>query len=376
MGISKHEYRSGARRKALSMVILLAVLAACGGSTSDNTTTIATQDGSTTVGASTTPTETTAATEDSGGEGLDIAGISFGTTADAGFNFLGVTAVEEIGVENDVRTSFSERVEVADSARVAREFIADGFDIVLFHGGVYLPIAEELAAESPETVFISHGSGPLENPVENRWHIGRAPAYNSGFYLNGYLAGKVTTTGTVAFLGAIDFPDAIAAVNSFFLGAQDANPDVTLLHTFTGEWDDPVIGRQAAEALIAQGADVIVPFVDQAIAGIAEAATEAAVPVFFTAQYTEKPDLAPDHYLTSAVWEFSNTLTEIYDEIGAGTRDGYIEISPVTGGTSLGAVYNVPADVEEEVQSIFDAFASGEREIPAPPNDVIDDLSD
>jgi basic membrane protein A len=282
-----------------------------------------------------------------------------------------VSAVEDIGAEYGVRTSFSERVEVADSGRVAREYIADGFDIILFHGGVYLPIAEELSLESPETVFISHGSGPLETPADNRWHIGRAPAYNSGFYLNGYLAGKMTTTGTVAFLGAVDFPDAIAAVNSFFLGARDANPDVGLLHTFTGEWDDPVIGRQASEALIAQGADVIVPFVDQAIAGVAEAATEASIPVYFTAQYTEKPDLAPDHYLTSSVWEFSTTLDQIYNEIGAGTRSGYIEISPETGGTSLGEVYNTPPELADEVQSIFDAFASGEREIPAPPNDAV-----
>ena len=80
---------------------------------------------------------------------------------------------------------------------------------------------------------------------------------NEGSYLVGWVAGKMTESNVVGFIGGMDIP----VINDFYVGyaqgAKDANPDVKVVKNYTGDWSDTNLGAECGQALAAQGADII-----------------------------------------------------------------------------------------------------------------------
>jgi simple sugar transport system substrate-binding protein len=81
--------------------------------------------------------------------------------------------------------------------------------------------------------------------------------FYEGAYLLGILAGKMTKTNTLGFVGSFPIPEVIRNINAFTLGAQSVNPAIKTKVIWVSSWYDPGKERQAAEALVAQGADVM-----------------------------------------------------------------------------------------------------------------------
>jgi simple sugar transport system substrate-binding protein len=81
--------------------------------------------------------------------------------------------------------------------------------------------------------------------------------FYEGAYLLGVLAGKMTKTNTLGFVGSFPIPEVIRNIDAFTLGAQSVNPAIKTKVIWVSSWYDPGKERQAAEALVAQGADVM-----------------------------------------------------------------------------------------------------------------------
>ena len=81
------------------------------------------------------------------------------------------------------------------------------------------------------------------------------PRFEEGFYLIGVLAGQMTKSNTLGFIGSFPIPSVVRNVDSMTLGAQSVNPKVTTKAIWVNTWYDPGKERQAADTLIAQGAD-------------------------------------------------------------------------------------------------------------------------
>jgi basic membrane lipoprotein Med (substrate-binding protein (PBP1-ABC) superfamily) len=78
-----------------------------------------------------------------------------------------------------------------------------------------------------------------------------------GAYLNGVIAGKMSKTKTLGFIASFPVPEVIRNINAFTLGAQSVNPAIKTKVIWVNSWYDPAKERQAAETLVAQGADVM-----------------------------------------------------------------------------------------------------------------------
>jgi basic membrane protein A len=256
-----------------------------------------------------------------------------------------------------------------DAERVAREYISDGVDVVGFHGGQFITVVQTLAAEFPDTVFIAESSGSLADQPDNVWNIARY--FAPGFYVQGALAALQSETGTVAFLGGIDIPDYKAGANAMFAGARAVDSDVELLYTFSGDQNDAVTGRQSAEALIGQGADVLVLGLNNAIYGVAETAADASSPVYFTSSFADKENLAPERFVNSTLWDFSGTYTEAMEGILAGETSGEVAMDLESGYITLSPLYNVSDDVRAQLEELADQVASGEAEVPLQTDEVV-----
>lgn len=309
---------------------------------------------------------TTASTPKSTG----FAMIMTGPISDADYNALGYSALQDVGKAYGLKTAYSDNVAVADAASVARQYINSGFDIIAFHAGELISVATQLAPLFPKVRFIVEGSGPLNQAPPNVWNIARS--YYPAFYLMGTLAARTTKTGTVAFLGAITFPDSIKGANSFFAGARSVNSNVKLLYAFTGDFVDPIKGRQGAEGLLQQGADVIVCFLNQAIQGVGQATEASTQPAFFTALYTDKLSLGPKTFLMSALFDFSTIYKDVIKKILNGQNTGN-EPMELGHGIVIPAdvIHNVPVDVKTQTLQAYNDILQGKVTVPTPIADKV-----
>ncbi len=82
-------------------------------------------------------------------------------------------------------------------------------------------------------------------------------ASTKGAYLLGVVAGKMTKSNTLGYVGSFPIPEVIRNIDAFTLGARSVNPAVKVKVIWVDTWYDPGKERQAAETLIAQGADVL-----------------------------------------------------------------------------------------------------------------------
>ena len=81
------------------------------------------------------------------------------------------------------------------------------------------------------------------------------PRFEEGFYLIGVIAGQMTKSNTLGFIGSFPIPSVIRNIDSMTLGAQSVNPKTKTKAIWVNTWYDPGKERQAADTLIAQGAD-------------------------------------------------------------------------------------------------------------------------
>jgi basic membrane protein A len=81
---------------------------------------------------------------------------------------------------------------------------------------------------------------------------------NEGSFLAGVIAGMMTETGKIGFVGGIDIPLIQDFRVGYEAGAQYSNPDVEILSpVFVGDWGDPAKGKELAVSLIDLDADAI-----------------------------------------------------------------------------------------------------------------------
>jgi basic membrane protein A len=197
----------------------------------------------------------------------------------------------------------------------------------------------------------------MPDPPKNAWVIGRK--YYQGFYALGTLAAMATRTDKVGFVGGVRIPNVISSINAVHQALKEHNPKASLVYNVIGDFNDPVKGRQTAEAQIASGADFLVTFINLGLYGVAEAAKAAPKqPVLVTTLYTNKWDTAPQNMAVSLLFDFAKPYKEIVGHIVKGEVMGYYEMRPGSG-MELGEMRHVPAEVQKKVHAVFQEVVAG-----------------
>lgn len=166
---------------------------------------------------------------------------------------IGRLAVEE-HFGDKVETTYVESVpEGADAERVMTQMALAGADIIFATSFGYMDPINNVAARFPNVKF-EHATGyKREHP--------NVALYNARFYegraVIGHIAGKMTRTNVVGYIASYPIPEVVMGINAAFLHARKANPDVQFKVVWAYTWFDPALEADAANALIEQGADVI-----------------------------------------------------------------------------------------------------------------------
>lgn len=188
-------------------------------------------------------------------EPLKVAFVYVGPIGDAGWSYAheqGRQAlIKEYGER--IRTTYVESVpEGADAERVIRQLAADGNQLIFTTSFGYMEPTLKVARMFPRVKF-EHATGFKRaanvSVYESRFY--------EGAYLLGVAAGSLTKSNTLGFVGSFPIPEVIRNINAFTLGAQSVNPAIKVKVIWVNTWYDPGKERQAAETLIAQGADAL-----------------------------------------------------------------------------------------------------------------------
>lgn len=186
---------------------------------------------------------------------LKVAFVYVGPVGDGGWSYqhdLGRRALEKaLGAK--VQTTFVESVaEGADAERVIRRLAASGNSLIFTTSFGFMEPTLKVARQFPKVRF-EHATGYKTAANMAAYEV----RFYEGAYLLGVIAGKMTKTNTLGFIGSYPVPEVIRNINAFTLGARSVNPNIHTKVVWVNAWYDPGKERQAAETLIAQGADVL-----------------------------------------------------------------------------------------------------------------------
>ncbi len=289
-------------------------------------------------------------------EPLKIAFVYVGPVGDGGWSYqhnLGRLALEKsLGAR--IKTSYVENVaEGADAERVIRKLAASGNSVVFTTSFGFMEPTLKVAKQFPKVHF-EHATGYKTAPNMSAYEV----RFYEGAYLLGVLAGRMSRTNTIGFIGSHPVPEVIRNINAYTLGARSVNPKIQTRVIWVNTWYDPGKERQAAETLIAQGADVLSQNTDSPAA--VQVAQEKGKYAF--GWDSDMSKYGPKAHLTANTEDWSLYYIQVAREVLAGNpvgnrktrwgiKEGAVVLTPLSP--------SVPADVARQFEEKKQAIAAG-----------------
>ena len=267
---------------------------------------------------------------------------------DAGWSFQqdqGRKAME-IALHGQVRTrAIANVAEGPDAEKMLRELAADGSRVIFATSHGYLEQTAKVAAEFPQATFFQaagNRQGKNLGTYNARFYEGR--------YLNGVIAGKMTRSNIAGYVAAFPVPEVLQGINAFARGMRSVNPKAEVHVIWVNAWNDPTRDRQAAMALMFQGADMLTHHTDST--GLAQAveAKHKAKGVWAFSFHSDMSQVAPTALLTGTLDVWGGYYARLVKEVLAGTWTG----APFWGGLREGVVQLAPLNplIPAEVKSL------------------------
>jgi simple sugar transport system substrate-binding protein len=274
---------------------------------------------------------------------------------DAGWTFqhdLGRREMEKaLGAK--VQTRFIESVsEGADAERVIRELAQSGHNVIFGTSFGYMNPMERVAKQFPKVAFV-HATGYKQGPNLGIYHA----RFYEGRYLTGLVAGRMTQSNVLGYVAAFPIPEVLQGINAFTLAARSVNPKVEVRVIWVNSWYDPGKERDAANTLIAQGADVVTHHTDST--AVVQAAQERGR--YAIGYHSDMSKYGAKAHLTAATHHWGEYYIRTINEAIAGTwkpgslwggiKEGMVGLAPLNPA--------VPADVREQVSKVQAQIKAG-----------------
>jgi len=306
----------------------------------------------------TTPAEGSADTK----EALKVALCMTGPVNDGGWCQTAYSGLEEAKAQYDIEISYTENLQATEMEAAFTDYAAQGYDMVFGLGYQFGDPALTVGAKYPDTKFIIfEGSVEAENVQSCKI------ANEQSRYLLGFLAAKLSKTGVVGFVAGVEQPSIVKPAEAFKLGARAANPDVKVLITYTGSFTDVALGKEAALAMIDQGADVIGHGANTCGNGAIKACEERGVMAMGAA--SDQYELAPDAVVCCDVYSFGDVLVYAVGEMTEGRFEGgTFSYGFAEGLITLAPFHNfedkIPQDVKDALEAEKQAIIDGTIVVP------------
>jgi basic membrane protein A and related proteins len=265
-------------------------------------------------------------------------------------------ALKAAAARGEIDYVFSENVANADYERVMRQFAEKGHTLIVGESFAVETAARKVAKDYPKLSFLMGSSGKPQAPNFSVFdNYIQEPAY-----LTGMVAGGMSKSGKIGMVGGYPIPEVNRLMNAFMAGAREVNPKVEFTISFINSWFDPPKAKEAAFAMIDQGADVM--YAERF--GVSDAAKERKVLAIGNVIDTQAS--YPDTVVASALWHMEPTIDLAIKTVKAGQfkAEDYGKYSTMKyKGSSLAPLGTfegrIPADLVAKVRAREKAIQDG-----------------
>jgi basic membrane protein A len=290
----------------------------------------------------------------------DVGGVN-----DQSFNQSAWEGLTRVKNELGVKVAYKESKQDADYAPNMETLTDAEYDLIWGIGFLMGDAIKNTALINPDQKYaiIDFAYGP-ETPK----NVGCAVFQEEQpSFLVGYIAGKMTKTNKIGFVGGMKFPLIEKFEYGFMAGAKLANPNVEILRQYAESFTDAAKGKAIANNMYQQDADIVF----HASGGVGDGVIEAAKEKGQWAIGVDKDQnfLAPDNVLTSAMKRVDNAIYDMSKKLTEGQFKGgetvVYNLSNDGVGIAPTSDKHVPKAILDEVDALIAKIKSGEIVVPA-----------
>lgn len=200
--------------------------------------------------------EEKAASTDEGNGTYKVAMILDSSISDGGWGAACYNAMVAAAKDSGFETQYTDNLANADFASSIRSYCDLGVDLIFAPGNQYTDAVKEVAADYPDVKFAL-----LNGTVETDNIVSILPDAQQIGYMAGALAGLMSKTGSIGFIGGMELDTTKAKLANYEAGAKAVNPAITVYSAYAGSFSDSAKGKEIADSMVTMN-DVDVMFGD------------------------------------------------------------------------------------------------------------------
>ena len=293
---------------------------------------------------------------------LKIAYIYVGPVGDSGWTYQQDKARKWVQSHfKNVQTSYIENIPQGPQVeRVERDYARKGYNIIFATAFGYQPYTIKVAKDYPHIIF-ENASGYQTAPNAGTYY---GKLWESR-YLTGVVAGAMTKSNVIGFVGAYPIAPVISGLDGFALGVHSVNPKAVVKVVWTNSWFAPPTEKAGSQSLVDAGADVVAQHQDSP-SSLEAAAQKGAWAIGSESQMCH---FAAARCLTGTIWNWIPFERSVVQAARNGTFQAYqqwgtfgnhgINIAPLNKA--------VPARIRQLVKRDKQLFAAGKLDVFAGP---------
>ncbi len=211
---------------------------------------------------------------------------------------------------------------VGDTPRMIRDYVAAGYDVILTNGAEFSVYVLEPALEAPDVKFIAVNIPPSFEEDLPPNVIGVNERSDEAQYLSGIVAGHMTQTNNVGMIIGENYLPLHAESLSYTAGVKSVSSAIDIHLVYAGTWIDATLGYTLADAMIEEhNVDVIDQVADVTGRGVVSAAVDKNIWVIGC--YGDQSSWAPNNTLTSYELDYAPLVDIVYEILAQDKWDEY-----------------------------------------------------
>ncbi len=242
--------------------------------------------------------------------------------------------------------------------QVIDRLVQQKIPLIISNGSGYANAMVQAAQKYPSTWFVVYSDLPSTNGLPNI--AGIRLHWNQMAYLAGAMACIASKTKKVGLVISQPIPAYAHAVGGMMDGVKKfCGSAKDFLYTWTGTFSDVSKTKQAAQALIAKGADVITDFQDSGTPGVI-AAVKANPNVRYVGTMSDWTSFIPAQIIGSVYINYDSGYMGLANLLLHSQLQPKIYLSDAqTGGIQITKIYNSTPAVAKQIQAAYNDIKSG-----------------
>ena len=290
--------------------------------------------------------------------GSDVAGIN-----DQSYNQSAWEGLERAKKELGIEIKYLESKQDSDYATNVETLADEEVDLIIGVGSKLSDTIKEAAKNYPDQKFAIIDETYDEIPSNVKSVLFES---EQASYLVGLIAGKMSETKNVGFIGGLDIPVINTFKYGYMAGVKAADANCEIQAQYANSFNDQAKGKAITNQMISKGADVVFTAAGDVGTGSMEAIKEANK--YGIGVDRDQSDLAPQNILTSAIKRVDVGMYETVKELVEGKFQGGTSTTYGLEQNGIGIADTtsnlVPQDVLDFVNEKIEELKAGKISVP------------